>query len=375
MVKVLLRHPEAPTPRARYAALLLFDHALGLESQWVLPGEITENAVVLDAATLPLQQVFDLVTRADAATGQCDVHGRPIYHYPGNRHKRPAIHDLALEIARTHGLVPRRTAADADFLLTWDLDLPFRFAHKPWYIQAGSALKNLLKGDFQTVLDQIQVVFGQKTDPFDTYDRLMALSPVEKTRIFLQLGRHSAHDTRHPWPNTGQKQVIDRLSRAGYTLGLHPSYHSSDDPAIMEAELGILQAFKHSRQHFLRYREPATFRQLQAAGVQYEYSIAMSHDTGFPTGMAVPYPWYDLEKEQITDLVLIPGMVMDRTLLAYLRLSPDQALAHASETIRACQSVGGLCVLILHNDSLSNYGEWRGWIQTIIEIIEISKKR
>lgn len=376
MEAVVLVAPVAPTARERYAALLLFDYALALPAHWRVgeaqPGEIA-------AKTLPLEAVFAIATRTDALTGDRDRHDRPVYHFPNDRHRRPAIHDMALEIARQYGLVSRRGPAQADYLLTWDLDHPYRFAYKPAWVQLGSALKSLAKGDFSTLKDQLLVLLGQKQDPFDTYDRIQALSPANKTRIFLQLGRKSAHDTRHIWPNKGQKKIIQRFLAAGYTLGLHPSYQSSRNAAILAQELslapqiGLSEPFRHSRQHFLRYRDPETFRQLRAAGVQFEYSLAMSQDTGFVSGMAVPYPWYNLEKEEITDLMLVPGMIMDRTLLSYLALSPAEALAHAQATIAACRAVGGLCVLILHNDNLSEYGEWRGWSRVVEALIAAAK--
>jgi hypothetical protein len=126
----------------------------------------------------------------------------------------------------------------------------------------------------------------------------------------------------------------------------------------------------HSRQHFLRYRLPETFRYLLDVGVKHDYTLGFYSKIGFKTGMAIPYPWFDLDKNKITELILHPTLAMDRTFQAYMKVSPEQALEEVKQLVDKVKAVNGSFTLLLHNDSLSESGEWKGWRSAVEEMIE-----
>lgn len=370
------------TPRTRYALSLLLHTCLGAD--YTLSAS-PEGAYTLDTALL--ERVFATATELPlwenpryTPHGRYDLAAYP--HFQAGEYQQPQVHlwanALWADIQRQFPAATR-TAPSYDFRITWDIDIPFRFLHKPAHIQAGLFAKNLLRGDAEAAWAQLRATLSRR-DPHDTFEEIMRLSPTEKTVIFLLLDRHSPQDTRHTYQNRAFRQKIDTLQAAGYTLGIHPSYESFLDEKMLGFEvklaekIGIGTHFSHSRQHFLKYRYPDTFRFLHKNGISDEYSLGMSEAMGFRTGMARPYRWFDVEKGEETALTLHPAMGMDRTLLSYLRLSPAAAVAETAAVIAQTRAVGGIFTLILHNDSLSESGEWRGWSGAIREIIAEAKR-
>ena len=60
----------------------------------------------------------------------------------------------------------------------------------------------------------------------------------------------------------------------------------------------------HSRQHYLRFNLPHTFRRLIEAGIQKEFSMGYGTINGFRASVCSSFYWYDLEKEQCTSLLI-----------------------------------------------------------------------
>ena len=76
------------------------------------------------------------------------------------------------------------------------------------------------------------------------------------------------------------------------SLGAHPSYRASKESDVLHDEKALealtKQKLEKSRQHFLRFRLPATYRQLRAAGIKQEYSMGYSTQTGWRASCCVP---------------------------------------------------------------------------------------
>jgi hypothetical protein len=120
-----------------------------------------------------------------------------------------------------------------------------------------------------------------------------------------------------------------------------------------------------TRQHFLRMHNPETFRDLNTTGFQNDFTLAFSQAPGFRSGTAIPYCFYDVEKDESTGLVLHPTIMMDTTLIAHLHLSPEEALLKIKKLIDECKKSGGDYVSLWHNSNLA--GENNPWRKVFIE--------
>lgn len=276
-------------------------------------------------------------------------------------HKQPIIHQYAEALSR---LIPgyTRIKRQGSFQITLDIDEPWKHAHKTLPIQIGGIAKSLLYGDLDSFKERIQSIFGKK-DPFYIFPEL---GQPRNMILFFLLDHHDSRDGRHTWQNVAYRKLIQDCHKRGFQIGIHPSYTSSRVEGRIAFEKQKLEEIieapvKLSRQHFLRYRNPETFEALEACGIVHEYSLCPIHFCGYLRGMAIPFPWYDLKQERISNLMLHPVMVMDRALQKYQGFTAENAWDKIKQEAEICYSYGGEFVILWHNATLSESGEWKGW--------------
>ena len=117
---------------------------------------------------------------------------------------------------------------------------------------------------------------------------------------------------------------------------------------------------------------PDTYQNLLNLGIGEDHTMGYSSQTGFRAGIARPFYFYDLVREKPTLLRIVPFQVMDRTLLTYLKLTPDEACKEFEYYTITIKSVGGQFVSLWHNTSLSNYEEWSGWKKVFEYMINLN---
>jgi hypothetical protein len=265
-------------------------------------------------------------------------------------------------------------------LLQWswsvgvDFDQPFKYRHKPFYVQAGACLRDGFKGKLSVVLERLAVLAHYKKDPFATADAFLALVPRENLRVFFLLDSQHPHDNRFYSTQKAIQQLISQFLSRNVPIGLHPGYLSSAQPALMQRQMEGLtsvlnQPITASRQHFLRYQLPSTYRQLIEVGIRDEFTGGFYGQIGYKYGYSQPFYWFDLLNNQETELQIHPSIIMDRTMLSYLHLTVDQAIEETLRLLYHAQSLGGHFGIFTHNDTLSNDGEWLGWRRWLQEIV------
>lgn len=265
------------------------------------------------------------------------------------------------------------------FAPTYDVDMPWAFGYRPWWKQWGGSLKDLLFGKKQRRQDRRRALKNPATDPFYTFPQLhkwhekYGLSP----RFFLLMGDAAQYDS-NPSPDLPAQQVLIRDLAARYPLGIHPSYQSNIEPDRLTMEKQRLekisqQTITHSRQHFLKLHLPKTYRRLIAAGIQADYSMGYADDTGFRAGTAVPFPWYDLEREACTNLMIHPFVAMDVTLQQYLGLSAEEAYSRLKDLHQESKQLGGPFCLLWHNSSFYAEDGWAGWAEMYEQVLDFAR--
>lgn len=261
------------------------------------------------------------------------------------------------------------------FRITLDIDEPWKHAHKPLWIQGGGLIKSLLSGDRNGIQERFRSLMGGP-DPFYVFPELNAPSEI---LLFFLIDRHDPKDGRHTWRSPFYRDLIRKCVDQGFEIGIHPSYTSSTTPGRIQYEKERLEditgrAIIHSRQHFLRYQNPKTFQELEACGIKHDYSVCPTAANGFMRGMARPFPWYDTEQERITDLMLHPVMVMDRALQKYQGHSAATAWEVIRESAESTRNYKGEFVILWHNATLSESGEWKGWKKVWQQVEEYSRE-
>ena len=318
--------------------------------------------------------VFWLLTGCEALQNlQRDGHGRfpasASVWYASRDYKRP-LADLWCEdfIAAVQTKFKLRFKKKNDFQWTVgiDVDQPWKYAYKPWYKILGGSLKALLNGHFSEFAERVSVHLGFSKDPFDTYEFLLSDESIRSRLIFFILDRSMLTiDSTHDPLSKAYQKMLRRLA-SQTRIAIHPSYQTMVDERLLSKEIIRLQQvigarIEDSRQHYLRYEIPETFRHLERQGIRRDYSQLYADDTGFRNGTAHPYPFYDIEEERIGTLIMMPVIAMDRSLQQYLKLSPEVALEDLGQLLSQAIAHGSYAHIIWHNSSFDFEAEWKPW--------------
>lgn len=260
-----------------------------------------------------------------------------------------------------------------------DIDMAWAYCHKGWRNGAGG-IKNLLTLDFTRFRERIKVSSGLKSDPFFTFDFLekqFATQGKEPIYFFL-LRDGTTYDKAYHWKNTTFKKYFKELS-SKHTVGIHPSYLSNTNPKALKEECRRFEQITDfaplaSRQHFLKLKFPNTYLNLIAENIQHDYSLGYAAQCGFRAGWAYAFPWYNLKKEETTELMLHPFIIMDVTLKQYLKYTPEQAIELVHQYKNTIKEYGGDFIFIWHNSSFASLDRWEGYEEVFNQLIMRSNK-
>jgi hypothetical protein len=116
-----------------------------------------------------------------------------------------------------------------------------------------------------------------------------------------------------------------------------------------------------SRQHYIRLTLPETYRKLINTGITDDYSMGYGSINGFRASVASPFYWFDLERNEATNLLIHPFCWMDANSYFEQQLSADEAFIELQNYYNIVKQVGGNCTIILHNSFLTEQPQWVPW--------------
>jgi hypothetical protein len=193
--------------------------------------------------------------------------------------------------------------------------------------------------------------------------------------FFILLGDYAVNDKNISHTNTHLHQLVKSLSDIG-KVGIHPSFQSNFEEGKIEKEMKRLENIirmpvRCSRQHFLMLSFPGTYQRLENAGIKEDFSMGYADHTGFRSGTCSPFFFFDLSKNQKTPLRIYPFSVMDATLKYYMNLSPEESISHIETLLKRVKQVGGTFISLWHNETLSEYLQWKGWKKVYLRMLEL----
>ncbi|MDH5674835.1 MAG: hypothetical protein OEZ06_22085 [Myxococcales bacterium] len=250
--------------------------------------------------------------------------------------------------AQTSEATPRWPAgAPYALCLTHDVDRIHKQAyHYLYYAVRGGS--RALRVQARSLLHRLM-----GDEPYWNFDRIMALEDrlgVRSTVLFLDestksfdprfMGRYDLGDRR-------LAQTIPALKRGGWEIGLHGSFYSFDDRALLAREKARLEDIvgdrvRSTRQHHLNLVRPRTFQHQRAIGLEVDSTLG-----------AADRAWSEapcLEPFEVDD----SGMLeLPITLMDIIGLSRPGVRRHAEMQLEAIASAGGLIVLDWHQRTFS----------------------
>lgn len=253
-------------------------------------------------------------------------------------------------------------------LLTYDIDMAWSYRYKGWARNTGGLMKDLAHGQIRQGTERLRVLAGKQKDPFDCFEWLDALHlycRIQPYYFFLVAGSQNQFD-KNISTNVKAFQKLIEYYAGTYKIGLHPSWQSGNDPALLKEELEWLRAvsgknIEISRQHYIRFNLPETFRQLVSAGIRQDFSMGYGSINGFRASVCSPFYWYDLEKETSTPLLLFPFPFMDANSFFEQKDTPGAAYAQLMQFYEQVKRYRGTLVTVWHNFILGTGKEYSGW--------------
>ncbi len=294
---------------------------------------------------------------------------------------RPIVHEWAGILAsRLLQHFPQLTMKSGSFkfLPTIDIDHAYAYRNRPLIRILGGIGRSLAHGRFGEIIERGNVLAGRSADPYDNYAYIREVhdSLGQRVLYFILFADYGGNDNNIPVTNEAFRGLIRYLDR-DRSVGIHPSFSSNSHPSRLESEYsGLSQVLGHevtlSRQHFLKLSLPITYQRLARLGITDDFSMGYASHIGFRAGVALPFPFFDLSKNEITSLIIHPVTLMDVTLKDYLRLNTEKGLEKIAETIASVKSVNGEFVTLWHNESLGGQGRWEGWRQVYETMVRMA---
>jgi len=367
-----------------YSCDLLFEQGIHFQET----NESFENgSAMLFPALTPASMPFDvfaasfyLVSRYEEYLPHFkDVHGR----FKANQSvlfklgvlNEPVVNQwaqLLLDLLeKKFGNIIRQKSAFS-FVPSIDIDNAYAYKHKGFIRAIAGCASDLLALNPKHALYRLQVIFGYKKDPYDTYNYLVDIIDRYpfKTRFFFLLGDFSKYDRNVPHQNRYMQELIKFLDDIG-EAGIHPSYVSHRSKENLKKEISRLSSILHreihlSRQHFLKFSLPETYQRLIECEITDDYSMGYAEIPGFRAGIASPFHFYDLDLETETQLRVHPISIMDGTLKDYMNLEPEAATEVIRMQLNKVKAVNGTFIAVWHNESFAENKRWKGW-RTVYE--------
>jgi len=373
------------------ASGLLFDNHLLPVSPVVksiqgVPVIFTTNNPVSILPFDPFAAAFYMVSRYEEYQNhQTDLYGRFLVTdsiaWKGKFLDRPIVHEwagiLASRLLQRFPLLTLKPRT-YKFLPTIDIDHAYAYGNRSLIRVLGGIGRSVAHGRFGDILERFNVWAGWSADPYDNYAYIREVHRPYGHRLcyFVLFAGYGGNDNNIPVTSQAFRSLVQHLDR-DRTVGIHPSLASNTDPSLLESEyFGLCQLLGHkvtlSRQHFLKLSFPITYQRLVCLGITDDFSMGYASHLGFRAGVAMPFPFFDLSKNEVTSLIVHPIALMDVTLKDYLRLNGEQALEKTAAVVAAVKSVNGELVSLWHNESLGDKGRWKGWRQVYEEMVRMA---
>lgn len=257
------------------------------------------------------------------------------------------------------------------FLPTYDIDIAYSYKGKSLYRNLAGCFLDALRLNGKAVWLRWKVLAGKSKDPYDAYDFLESLHQeyhLEPIYFFLLSDGGKLDKNLNP-DAVIMKSLMEKIS-GKYAIGIHPSIRSHESKIILQSELQRLLNPTRSRQHYIRFALPDTYRNLLEAGIKEDYSMGYGSINGFRASTAHSFFWYDLQQDEQSVLRVHPFAFMECNTRYEQKQQAQDALDEMNMYWSQVQWSGGGFITIWHNFSLGSALEWQGWSEVYQSFLE-----
>ena len=334
-----------------------------------------------------LAEAFFHLARVEECSGDRDEHGRFRAEWSCLDPLDPPLERLR----RRLGLDPPRWGgARFAVALTHDVDSPWRWTRIGLRGAAARVKRHVLAGRVAAAAREARGLAAaplhrvRGTDPNWRFEQLSAEERVRgaSSTFFVLAAHRDPHDGAAPDVyGRLRPRLVETLLEHGGEVGLHGSYRSAEDSALLRDErdtlaevmavyTDITRVVGH-RYHYLRVDPHRNVRPLAELGFAYDTSLGFPDAPGFRAGIAHPFRPWDLGRDEPLDLVEVPLAAMDATLAEarYLGLSARAAWPRVERLLDWAAAHGGGFALLWHPDRFDPATS-AGWDRLYYRVLE-----
>ena len=338
-----------------------------------------EQCLTINGVMDPIASIFYIITRYEEYNSSLtDKHGRHqgtksvLYRF--GWHEKAMCdrwsEDFLAYLNEKYNYAYNRKKYLPQIVPTFDIDKAYAYKHKGLFRNFLGYLKDLYSRNKEQTKERKSVLEGREKDPFDNYDKIYDIHRRGfDVKLFWMLGNYGKFDKNISHKNRRHIRLIRKMNKIA-SIGIHPSYKSNSNDFFIHNEIERLQKIieKHvriSRQHFLILSFPKTYQALIEQEIEHDYSMGYADIVGFRAGTAREFNWFDVSKNKNTSLRIHPFAYMDGTLNEYLKLSTNEAEERIAQLYLETKSQGGDFLFLWHNDTIGDYGHWKGWSKVL----------
>jgi hypothetical protein len=163
------------------------------------------------------------------------------------------------------------------------------------------------------------------------------------------------------------REIVRLVQQAGMSIGLHGSFYARERNTYAEEKQRVEQvlgcALRAHRNHYLRFDPERLPAQMEAAGLEYDFSMGFRTRVGFRTGCAHVHRAYDLLNHRTSSLRLVPLVFMDTVLCDG---EPAARLAELHSVLQQTREVGGCVSLLFHPETLIEQRDGWTWFERTV---------
>jgi len=257
---------------------------------------------------------------------------------------------------------------------------------KKTFQYATNIIRYLYKGKIRLAFTQV-LSFLKKENPYWNFERIMEIERklgAKSTFFFLNERQKVNWLSPKEWKlyrgryNIKDPEIVDmiqRLDREGWEIGIHGSYNSYKDIEMLEKEKKILEKIVGKKvhgisQHYCNLEVPKTWEFHEKLELKYDSSIGFVSDMGFRYGTCFPFHPFNPKKGKILSVWELPISIMDNA----CSYDHENVWKEILDILNNVERYNGVLVLRWHQ-SVFNEREFPLRSKIYEKLIEICKER
>ncbi len=383
-------------------AEIIVDTVFGFENQWTstLPilFPVSDSVLQFD----PFSMVFWVLSRYEEYVWWADIvqnekknsfdspslnhrfSGKISHAFKHNYLNKPIVDWVRQYIFELIGITKDREIAlrknGFNVIPTADIDMVFKFGKRPLIRNLGSWLHSFKHPGL--LFERLRSITTEN-DPYNPISTVVPiLDECEDSKCFLLMSKkHDDYHKQNPIEYSAVKNVFRNLvaSLGANKIGIHPSImalntHPTNEVEVSDwlNEISLLKSTvtgtlpNSSRFHYLYFQLPYHYEGLLSLGISEDWSMGFHDQIGFRASTSFSFQWFNLRKNETTNLRVVPFQVMDVTCKNYLNINNYLSIKYVESLKHTIEQTGGNFIFVFHNESVSESIPWEGWKNTIL---------